>query len=102
MSWRPRYPREPLLSHCAGHLDLRPAILRGAATRLKPVMMTALVAAFGFVPMALSHSAGADVERPLASVVIGGITTSTLLTPVVLPTLDEIIEQRAMRRPEED
>ena len=47
-----------------GHLELRPSILRGAATRLKPVMMTALVAALGFVPMALSHGAGAEVQRP--------------------------------------
>jgi cobalt-zinc-cadmium resistance protein CzcA len=85
-----------------GHLDLRPAILRGAATRLKPVMMTALVAALGFVPMALSQGAGAEVQRPLASVVIGGITTSTLLTLIVLPTLYEIIEQRAQRGGEED
>jgi len=85
-----------------GHLDLRRSILRGAATRLKPVMMTALVAALGFVPMALSHGAGAEVQRPLASVVIGGITTSTLLTLIVLPTLYEIIEARALRRREED
>ena len=85
-----------------GHLELRPSILRGAATRLKPVMMTALVAALGFVPMALSHGAGAEVQRPLASVVIGGITTSTLLTLIVLPTLYEIIEARALRRREED
>jgi cobalt-zinc-cadmium resistance protein CzcA len=85
-----------------GHLELRPSILRGAATRLKPVMMTALVAALGFVPMALSQGAGAEVQRPLASVVIGGITTSTLLTLIVLPTLYEIIEVRALRRREED
>ncbi|MCG6923128.1 MAG: CusA/CzcA family heavy metal efflux RND transporter [Acidobacteria bacterium] len=85
-----------------GHLELRSSILRGAATRLKPVMMTALVAALGFVPMALSHGAGAEVQRPLASVVIGGITTSTLLTLIVLPTLYEIIERRALRRREED
>jgi cobalt-zinc-cadmium resistance protein CzcA len=85
-----------------GHLELRPSILRGAATRLKPVMMTALVAALGFVPMALSHGAGAEVQRPLASVVIGGIATSTLLTLIVLPTLYEIIEVRALRRREED
>lgn len=85
-----------------GGLELRPAILRGAATRLKPVMMTALVAALGFVPMALSHGAGAEVQRPLASVVIGGITTATLLTLIVLPTLYEIVEARALRRREED
>jgi cobalt-zinc-cadmium resistance protein CzcA len=85
-----------------GHLGLRLSILRGAATRLKPVMMTALVAALGFVPMALSQGAGAEVQRPLASVVIGGITTSTLLTLIVLPTLYEIVEARALRRREED
>ena len=60
--------------------------------------MTAMVAAFGFVPMALSHGAGAEVQRPLASVVIGGVVTSTLLTLMVLPTLYEVIERRAMRR----
>jgi cobalt-zinc-cadmium resistance protein CzcA len=81
-------------------IELRPAILRGAATRLKPVVMTALVAAFGFVPMAISEGAGAEVQRPLASVVIGGILTSTLLTLIVLPTLYEIIEARALRRRE--
>ncbi|MCL4821023.1 MAG: CusA/CzcA family heavy metal efflux RND transporter [Vicinamibacteria bacterium] len=85
-----------------GHLDLRPAILRGAATRLKPVMMTALVAALGFVPMALSHGAGAEVQRPLASVVIGGITTSTLLTLIVLPTLYELLEAWVLKRQQED
>ena len=71
------------------------AILHGAATRLKPVLMTALVAAFGFMPMALSHGAGAEVQRPLATVVIGGIITSTLLTLIVLPMLYEMIESRA-------
>jgi cobalt-zinc-cadmium resistance protein CzcA len=79
-------------------LPLRRAVLDGAATRLKPVLMTALVAALGFVPMALSHGAGAEVQRPLASVVIGGIVTSTLLTLIVLPTLYEIIEEWAARR----
>ena len=85
-----------------GHLALRASILRGAATRLKPVMMTALVAALGFVPMPLSHGAGAEVQRPLASVVIGGITTSTLLTLIVLPTLYELIEAWVLRRQEDD
>ena len=79
-------------------LDLRAAVLTGASTRLKPVMMTALVATLGFLPMALSHGAGAEIGRPLASVVIGGITTSTLLTLVVLPTLYEMIEARVARR----
>jgi cobalt-zinc-cadmium resistance protein CzcA len=74
---------------------LRRAILAGASTRLKPVLMTALVAAFGFIPMAISHGAGAEIQRPLATVVIGGIVTSTLLTLIVLPTLYELIEGRA-------
>ncbi len=82
----------------AGGMGLRLAVLTGAATRLKPVMMTALVAALGFVPMALSHGAGAEIGRPLASVVIGGITTSTLLTLIVLPTLYEMIESRVHAR----
>ncbi len=77
---------------------LREAILAGAGTRLKPVMMTALVAALGFVPMALATGAGSEVQRPLASVVIGGVVTSTLLTLMVLPTLYEVIERRVAAR----
>jgi len=69
-----------------GH-PLRQAVERGASERLRPVLMTALVASLGFVPMALSVSAGAEVQRPLATVVIGGLISSTLLTLVVLPTL---------------
>jgi cobalt-zinc-cadmium resistance protein CzcA len=76
---------------------LRPAVLAGASTRLRPVLMTALVASFGFVPMALSHGAGAEIQRPLATVVIGGVITSTLLTLIVLPTLYERMERRAHR-----
>ena len=78
-------------------VGLRHAVLSGASTRLKPVLMTALVAAFGFIPMALSHGAGAEIQRPLATVVIGGIVTSTLLTLIVLPTLYELIESRASK-----
>jgi cobalt-zinc-cadmium resistance protein CzcA len=63
------------------------AVVRGSLTRLRPVLMTALVASLGFVPMALSTSAGAEVQRPLATVVIGGLVTSTLLTLMVLPAL---------------
>lgn len=63
------------------------AAREGALVRLRPVLMTALVAALGFVPMALATSAGAEVQRPLATVVIGGLVTSTLLTLLVLPTL---------------
>ena len=63
------------------------AVMQGAVTRLRPVLMTASVAGFGFLPMALSQGAGAEVQRPLATVVIGGIITSTLLTLWVLPVL---------------
>lgn len=81
-------------------MDLHPAILTGAGRRLKPVLMTALVASLGFVPMALSTGAGAEVQRPLATVVIGGVITSTLLTLVVLPCLYEAIEEYVVRRQE--
>ncbi|HET7217018.1 MAG TPA: CusA/CzcA family heavy metal efflux RND transporter, partial [Vicinamibacterales bacterium] len=81
---------------------LRPAVLAGGATRLRPVLMTALVAAFGFVPMAISQGAGAEIQRPLATVVIGGVMTSTLLTLIVLPTLYELIERRAATDEDEE
>ena len=74
-------------------MDLRDAVLTGASTRLRPVLMTALVASLGFVPMAISQGAGAEIQRPLASVVIGGVVTSTLLTLMVLPTLYELLER---------
>ena len=67
--------------------ELETAIVEGAMTRLRPVLMTALVAGLGFVPMALSVGAGAEVQRPLATVVIGGIISSTILTLIVLPAL---------------
>jgi cobalt-zinc-cadmium resistance protein CzcA len=73
---------------------LRDAVLEATDTRLRPVLMTALVAGVGFLPMALSTSQGAEVQRPLATVVIGGLITSTLLTLVVLPTMYEVIEER--------
>ena len=66
---------------------LEEAIRNGALTRLRPVLMTALVAALGFVPMALAHGRGAEVQKPLATVVIGGIISSTVLTLLVLPAL---------------
>jgi cobalt-zinc-cadmium resistance protein CzcA len=69
-------------------------ILLGAADRLRPVLMTALVASLGFVPMALSTSPGSEVQRPLASVVIGGLITSTVLTLFVLPVLYGWLEDR--------
>jgi cobalt-zinc-cadmium resistance protein CzcA len=70
------------------------AIIEGSLTRLRPVMMTAMVASLGFLPMALGHGAGAEVQRPLATVVIGGIISSTFLTLVVLPILYQVLESR--------
>jgi cobalt-zinc-cadmium resistance protein CzcA len=66
---------------------LKEAIVEGSLTRLRPVLMTALVASLGFVPMAVATGTGAEVQRPLATVVIGGILSSTLLTLVVLPAI---------------
>lgn len=63
------------------------AVLNGAGQRLRPVLMTALVASLGFAPMALSHSAGAEVQRPLSTVVIGGLVSSTMLTLFLLPLI---------------
>ena len=63
------------------------AIFEGALTRLRPVAMTALVASLGFVPMALATGTGAEVQKPLATVVIGGLISATLLTLLVLPAL---------------
>jgi cobalt-zinc-cadmium resistance protein CzcA len=63
------------------------AITRGAITRLRPVAMTALVASLGFVPMAIATGTGAEVQKPLATVVIGGLISATLLTLLVLPAL---------------
>ena len=73
-----------------GH-SLDEAIIQGALTRLRPVLMTALVASLGFVPMALNTGIGAEVQRPLATVVIGGIVSSTALTLVVLPALYRLV-----------
>jgi len=71
------------------------AICEGALTRLRPVLMTALVASLGFVPMALNVGAGAEVQRPLATVVIGGIISSTILTLLVLPALYSLVHGRS-------
>ena len=72
---------------------LHAAVTEGALTRLRPVLMTALVASLGFVPMALNVGTGAEVQRPLATVVIGGIISSTLLTLLVLPVLYRLIHR---------
>ena len=75
-------------------LTLDDAIRTGTLTRLRPVLMTALVAAIGFIPMALATSTGAEVQRPLATVVIGGILSSTALTLLVLPVLYRLVHGR--------
>lgn len=76
-----------------GLTDLKEIVLKGTRIRLRPVLMTASVASLGFLPMALSTSAGAEVQRPLATVVIGGLITATLLTLIVLPILYIYFEQ---------
>jgi cobalt-zinc-cadmium resistance protein CzcA len=73
-----------------GGMPLDQAVEEATLTRLRPVLMTALVASLGFLPMALSTGVGAEVQRPLATVVIGGIISSTLLTLLVLPVLYDL------------
>src|SRR4030042_1245836 len=80
-----------------GVTDITERVLKGLRTRLRPVIMTAAVASLGFVPLALSTSAGAEVQRPLATVVIGGLITATLLTLVVLPIFYIIFSTRKFR-----
>lgn len=77
---------------------LTDAVREGAMTRLRPVLMTAFVASLGFIPMAISSGAGAEVQRPLATVVIGGLFTATLLTLLVLPLLYMMFERRQAER----
>ncbi|MEO6035883.1 MAG: CusA/CzcA family heavy metal efflux RND transporter [Verrucomicrobiota bacterium] len=74
--------------------SIRDSVIEGSLTRLRPVLMTALVASLGFVPMAIATGAGAEVQRPLATVVIGGILSSTFLTLVLLPVLYEWAERK--------
>lgn len=74
--------------------DLRAAVIKGASERVRPVLTTATVAALGLVPAALAHGLGSDVQRPLATVVVGGLVTATALTLVLLPALYYLIEQR--------
>lgn len=80
-----------------GMTDLKKIILEGTQTRLRPVIMTASVASLGFLPMALSHGSGAEVQKPLATVVIGGLITATILTLVVLPCLYALLEKRSRK-----
>jgi cobalt-zinc-cadmium resistance protein CzcA len=82
-------------------LSVRDAVVRGTALRLRPVLMTASVAILGLVPMLLSSGVGAETQRPLATVVVGGLITSTLLTLVLLPVLYEWLELRAERKARE-
>ncbi|MBU2977903.1 CusA/CzcA family heavy metal efflux RND transporter [Alteromonas sp. C1M14] len=77
--------------------DLINSIVDGAITRLRPVLMTALVASLGFIPMALNIGTGAEVQRPLATVVIGGIISSTILTLVVLPILYRVMHSKSTK-----
>jgi cobalt-zinc-cadmium resistance protein CzcA len=85
-------------------IPLTAAIRQAALTRLRPVLMTGLVASLGFVPMAVNTGVGAEVQRPLATVVIGCVATSTVLTLLVLPVLYSLIlhrrtKERVDRRP---
>ena len=84
--------------HIAAGKPMQQAISAAADERLRPVLMTALVASLGFVPMALNTGFGAEVQRPLATVVIGGVISSTLLTLVVLPVLYGLFARRGTRR----
>jgi cobalt-zinc-cadmium resistance protein CzcA len=84
-------------------LEADRAAIAAAMVRLRPVLMTALVASLGFVPMARSTSAGAEVQRPLATVVIGGLFTSTLLTLLVVPAVYRFFAwESAVRSPSDD
>ena len=79
-------------------LPLMMVVIRGTASRLRPVLLTAAVASLGFLPMALSHGSGAEVQKPLATVVIGGLISATLLTLFILPILYVIFEKPLRRR----
>src|SRR3546814_543679 len=78
--------------------SVRDAVIQGTALRLRPVLMTASVAILGLVPMLLSSGVGAETQRPLATVVVGGLITSTLLTLFLLPVLYEWMENREEKR----
>ncbi len=82
-----------------GMEDMNELILKGTSDRLRPVLLTASAAALGFLPMAISSSAGAEVQRPLATVVIGGLFTATLLTLIVLPILFKVLTEKELKKP---
>lgn len=81
-----------------GWKDLRKIVLMGTKVRLRPVLMTAFVASLGFLPMAISNGAGAEVQRPLATVVIGGLMVATFLTLIVLPILYNLFERKNIEK----
>lgn len=78
--------------------DINALILKGTSDRLRPVLLTAAAAALGFLPMAISSSAGAEVQRPLATVVIGGLVTATILTLIVLPVLYKVLDTKETKK----
>jgi cobalt-zinc-cadmium resistance protein CzcA len=80
-----------------GHLDIYKRTFQGVKNRFRPVLMTASVASLGFLPMAISHSAGAEVQKPLATVVIGGLISATLLTLVVLPVIYSLFNKNKVQ-----
>ena len=82
-----------------GMKNIDELILKGTTDRLRPVLLTAAAAALGFLPMAISASAGAEVQRPLATVVIGGLFTATILTMIVLPVLYKLFDQKEFKKP---
>jgi cobalt-zinc-cadmium resistance protein CzcA len=84
---------QTIRNNLSAGMELQPAIEDAAVTRLRPVLMTASVAAIGFLPMALSHGTGAEVQRPLATVIIGGLFSSTTLTLLVLPALYRLLSK---------
>jgi cobalt-zinc-cadmium resistance protein CzcA len=83
----------------SGMKDMNELILKGTTDRLRPVLLTAAAAALGFLPMAISSGAGAEVQLPLATVVIGGLFTATLLTMIVLPILFKIFDEKEFKKP---
>jgi len=82
-----------------GMKNMDELILKGTTDRLRPVLLTAAAAALGFLPMAISSSAGAEVQRPLATVVIGGLFTATILTMIVLPILFKLLDEKEFKKP---
>jgi len=77
-----------------GMTNLYDIVITGTRIRLRPVLMTAMVASLGFLPMALSHGSGAEVQKPLATVVIGGLFSATLLTLIILPVVYLLVEKK--------